>query len=128
MRDREDIATISSSRRIAMSMRGCSFVISVLFLFSASLIRASSSNFSSHDYPVGHAPILTVAHDFNGDGNIDPAILNNGSGNVGVLLGNGDGTFQPAKNFDVGGTNPSSISVADINGEDIRGISSCSMC
>jgi hypothetical protein len=92
------------------------------------LIRASSSNFSSHDYPVGHAPILAVAHDFNGDGNIDLAILNNGSGNVSVLLGNGDGTFQPAKNFDVGGTNPSSISVADINGEDIRGISSCSMC
>jgi uncharacterized repeat protein (TIGR01451 family) len=100
-----------------MSMRGCSFVVSVLFLFSASWVRASSSNFSSHDYPVGHAPILAVAHDFNGDGKIDLAILNNGSGTVSVLLGNGDGTFQPAKSFDVGGANPFSLSVADLNGD-----------
>ena len=39
-----------------------------------------------------------------------------GSATVSVLLGNGDGTFQNAKNFNVG-ANPTSIAVADLNGD-----------
>jgi FG-GAP-like repeat len=54
--------------------------------------------------------------DFNGDGKLDLAVANNGSNNVSVLLGNGDGTFQPALNFTVG-SNPSSVAVADFNGD-----------
>jgi hypothetical protein len=36
---------------------------------------------------------------------------------VGVLLGNGDGTFQPAVSYDPGGTGAWSVAVADVNGD-----------
>jgi hypothetical protein len=37
-----------------------------------------------------------VAGDFNGDGILDLAVVNNGLENVSILLGNGNGTFgQP---------------------------------
>ncbi len=41
----------------------------------------------------------------------------NGNGSVGVLLGNGDGTFQPVVNYDSGGSMASSVAVADVNGD-----------
>src|SRR5438445_10123517 len=40
-----------------------------------------------------------------------------GDGTVGVLLGNGDGTFQPAVTYDSGGQNAVSIAVADVNSD-----------
>lgn len=58
---------------------------------------------------------LAVA-DFNGDGELDLVVSNDRSNNVSVLLGNGDGTFRPAANYDVG-KNPSSVAVADVNGD-----------
>jgi len=47
---------------------------------------------------VGDQPVEVIAADLNGDGSIDLATANSGSGNPGVsvLLGNGDGTFQTA--------------------------------
>ena len=38
-------------------------------------------------YPVGTNPISVVLGDLNGDGNLDLAVLNSGSNNVTVLLG-----------------------------------------
>ena len=35
-----------------------------------------------------------VAGDFTGDGEIDLAVMNNDSGVITMLMGNGDGTFQ----------------------------------
>ena len=43
----------------------------------------------------GVAPDTIVAGDFNGDGRTDLAVANYGDNDVSVLLGNGDGTFQP---------------------------------
>jgi hypothetical protein len=43
-----------------------------------------------------------VAGDFNGDGHLDFAVADN-EGEVSILLGNGDGTFQPAVNYADGG-------------------------
>jgi hypothetical protein len=64
----------------------------------------------------------TVA-DMNGDGKPDLVVSNLcasvsscGYGSVSVLLGNGDGTFQPATSYDSGG-NVSSVVVADLNGD-----------
>jgi hypothetical protein len=71
-------------------------------------------------YAAGGAPTGIVVADFNGDGFADLAITNfvvvSGSGTVSVLLGNGDGTFQPAMTSAVGAF-PEGIAVADFNGD-----------
>jgi hypothetical protein len=74
-------------------------------------------------YPQVGGGFVTVA-DVNRDGKLDllvtAACPNGGecdSGTVGVLLGNGDGTFQPQVLYDSGGSQASSVVVADINGD-----------
>jgi hypothetical protein len=57
-----------------------------------------------------------VAGDFNGDGHLDLAVANSGSNDVSILLGNGDGTFQPAVEYAVG-QQPMSIVAGDFNGD-----------
>jgi hypothetical protein len=59
-----------------------------------------------------------TAGDFNNDGKLDLAVVNGGSpGTVSVLLGNGDGTFQPPSTPTSVGTNPSFVVAADLNGD-----------
>jgi len=65
---------------------------------------------------VGRYPTSVTAGDFNGDGNLDLAVINLGSYNVSVLLGNGDGTFRAAANYDVGFF-PHSVTSGDFNGD-----------
>jgi hypothetical protein len=55
-----------------------------------------------------------VLRDFNGDAHTDIAVLNNGSSDITVLLGRGDGTFTAGGTFGVGG-HSTSISAADFN-------------
>ncbi len=68
--------------------------------------------------PSGFGPVnsfATAVGDFNGDGKQDLVAANNGA-SVNVLLGNGDGTFQPAVSY----TTPSStagVAVGDFNGD-----------
>ncbi len=68
------------------------------------------------------AAAVAVA-DGNGDGALDALALsscadfNCVTGTVSVLLGNADGTFQPAVFYDSGGNLPLSIAVADVNGD-----------
>jgi len=52
--------------------------------------------------------------DLNGDGKRDVVVTNH-SGSIGVLLGNGDGSFQPVIAYDSGGLYTHSIIVADVN-------------
>jgi Ca2+-binding RTX toxin-like protein len=74
----------------------------------------------SFSAPVGYAtdtnPYAVVTADFNGDGRLDLAVANAGSNSVSVLLGNGDGTFQPAQNY-AAGAGPLSVAVGDFNGD-----------
>jgi hypothetical protein len=62
-------------------------------------------------------PVSIVIADVNGDHKPDLVVANGGSGTVGVLLGNGDGTFQPAVTYGSGGMFPVSVAVADVNGD-----------
>ena len=48
-----------------------------------------------------------------GNGRPDIVTANAGDNTVSVLLGNGDGTFQPAQSFAVG-SGPYSVAVADL--------------
>src|ERR1022692_3750501 len=64
-------------------------------------------------FGTGYAYSVAVG-DFNGDGKLDLAVAN-GVG-VSVLLGNGDGAFQPAVTY-AAGTYTESIAVGDFNGD-----------
>jgi hypothetical protein len=67
-------------------------------------------------FGAGTGPISVAVGDFNGDGKLDLAVANNGSNNVSILLGNGDGTFQAAVDYGAG-TEPWSVAVGDFNGD-----------
>ena len=54
-------------------------------------------------YNTGSNPTQLTVDDFNGDGNLDLAVSNYGSNTVGILSGNGDGTFQPVLSLPVSG-------------------------
>jgi hypothetical protein len=45
-------------------------------------------------FEAGGSPQSVAMGDFNRDGNIDAAVANNGSNNVTILSGKGEGTFQ----------------------------------
>jgi hypothetical protein len=62
-------------------------------------------------------PVSIAIADVNGDHKPDLVVANGGSNTVGVLLGNGDGTFQPAVTYGSGGMFPVSVAVADVNGD-----------
>ena len=60
-------------------------------------------------------PIQSIVGDFNGDGNADLAVGEH-FGAASVLLGNGDGTFQPRVTYATP-SSPYSIATADLNGD-----------
>jgi hypothetical protein len=74
--------------------------------------------------------------DVNGDGKPDLIVANGydvdipGNGGVGILLGNGDGTFQPAFVVDTGGRGSfgNSVAIADVNGDGKPDLVVVNMC
>jgi hypothetical protein len=64
----------------------------------------------------GTNPQAIGSADFNGDSKADIAVVNRGSANVSVRLGDGDGGFGVVTNFSVG-MNPIAIAVGDFNGD-----------
>ena len=73
------------------------------------------------NYGVGTSPTGLVAGDFNGDGKRDIATVNSGSNTLSILLGNGDGTFQPSTSFSTGALSSCvvgcSVAAGDVNGD-----------
>ena len=76
----------------------------------------------------GLQPSSIAVADVNGDGKPDLVVGNcsfsggsvnctTGNGAVAVLMGNGDGTFQPAATYSSGGSAPTSVAIADVNGD-----------
>ena len=67
----------------------------------------------------GSSPHFVVSADFNGDSKMDLATINlsqSGNGTVSILLGNGNGTFQPPVAYTPGDV-PEEIAIADFNGD-----------
>lgn len=76
-------------------------------------------------YTTSLGALSVIAADFNGDGKLDLAIdcacgnfYCGYPGDVSILLGNGDGTFQPRTDYDVYGF-PYTVSSGDYNGDGI---------
>jgi hypothetical protein len=73
-------------------------------------------------YLTGQTSEVAATADLNGDNITDLVVTNNGFGSdvgsVSVLLGNGDGTFQPARNINVG-FRPWGVAVGDFDGDHI---------
>jgi len=77
-------------------------------------------------YPYASGPGINIPifiADLNRDGKPDLVVANAtdrnqvGDGVVGVLIGNGDGTFQSVVRYDSGGFGASSAAIADVNGD-----------
>jgi uncharacterized protein (TIGR03437 family) len=89
---------------------------------------------AAKSYPVASAgdsstttnPRSIAVADFNGDGKLDLAVANQGTGTVDILTGNGDGTFAASQSAcqACSGTgafldNPYSVAAADVTGDKI---------
>ena len=81
----------------------------------------------------GYGTSSVAIADVNGDGKPDLLVANEcatpfssgncfSNGSVGVLLGNGDGTFRAAVSYDPGRPFTNSIAVADVNGDGTRDV------
>ena len=71
------------------------------------------------DSAPGANALELVAGDFNGDGKLDLAVINNhgtASANVGILLNNGQGGFKPVVNYPLSNL-ATEITAADLNGD-----------
>jgi len=72
--------------------------------------------FSRSDFLAGTGPRSACTADFNGDGRLDLAVANVVANTVSVLLGNGDGTFQPHTDWATG-NGPGFVMAGDFNGD-----------
>ena len=75
----------------------------------------------------GFGPAEIAVADLDHDGKVDIVVTNcgpststtcgQGNGVLGILFGNGDGTFKPAKAHDIGWPSGAALELADVNGD-----------
>jgi surface antigen len=97
--------------------------VTLLVLLSLGHSASATVGFKpAQSYAVGTTPEIAAVADFNNDSKPDLAVVCFGDpsvgndGGVSILLGNGDGTFQPATNLSAG-KNPTRIAIGDFNSD-----------
>ena len=113
-------ARLSSARRSLL----CAATLFFSWAFPGLALAQAVSFTPPRDFTVGPNPEWVAVGDFNRDGIQDLAVANSGrasgsAGSVSVLLGNGDGTFQTARDFPAH-LNPAGVAVGDFNGDGIE--------
>jgi hypothetical protein len=91
-----------------------------LFLFVVAPLAAQSlfTQTANAPFSAGLGPFYSVARDFNGDGILDLAFQDEGTGTLAVLLGDGKGGFTSAPGSPYGdGGHASGLVAADFNGD-----------
>jgi hypothetical protein len=109
------IADLNGDGRVDLAIANESNDVSVLLGNGDGTFRIPTN------YVSGVIPVSLAVADFNHDGKLDLATVNGGAaigggGTIGVLLGNGDGTFQGGLDVDAG-LPASSVGVGDLNGD-----------
>ncbi|HVT05503.1 MAG TPA: FG-GAP-like repeat-containing protein [Thermoanaerobaculia bacterium] len=115
----------SSSQSLKLSQGTLRIFICLTFLIfclgSSRNARASCLNFTPqpvYNFSAPHSPVTAY---FDGDRNLDLAVIT--GYDIAVQLGKGDGTFGPAMRFSVGNSvlgSPSALIVGDFNGDGKR--------
>jgi hypothetical protein len=85
------------------------------------LLGTGSGSFTSAGaFPTGPAPTSLASVDFTGDGIADLVVTNatpyNGTNNISIMLGNGNGTYHEPLGYSAG-AGPTSVVVADFNND-----------
>ena len=108
--------TIITQLQVGESLRRFAMVLGSLLVLTPVLtqnIQGQSVKFGAAvSYPTGPGPKALAPGDFNRDGKVDLAVVTNVD-TVNLLLGNGEGSFQPPVSFPVKG--PGAIVAGDLN-------------
>jgi len=90
--------------------------LSITFISLSLTVPASAGSFrAAGHFNTGSHPVALAAADFDGDGDLDLAVVNSNR-TVSVLAGMGDGTFREHVDYAIG-VNGRSLVAADVNGD-----------
>jgi hypothetical protein len=104
------------SKRGLLSFRICLAAAKLFLFLAAPFVHAQQQFLVAPSYASGGSGGVAAVGDFNRDGKLDVVTVSAVGNTIGVLLGNGDGTFQPSVNYGVP-SNPYAVVVGDFDGD-----------